>query len=149
MELTNKTLDLIGAVTAILFFISAILVFTFRLADKPQAERWIGIFELCLALPLVILLVRAPALQRPTLYYIQICCILLWMVAELLLDYILKYDFRQVRWMVIGYVMLFFAGSGGLLGIAVRAGRGWSIAAIVLFLVMAVMTFVQRAITGK
>ncbi len=149
MELTNKTLDLIGAVTAILFFISAILVFTFRLADKPQVERWIGIFELCLALPLVILLVRAPALQRPTLYYIQICCILLWMVAELLLDYILKYDFRQVRWMVIGYVMLFFAGSGGLLGIAVRAGRGWSIAAIVLFLVMAVMTFVQRAITGK
>jgi len=149
MELTNKTLDLIGAVTAIIFFISAILVFTFRLTGNAQAERWIGIFELCLALPLVILLIRAPALHRPALYYIQICCILLWMIAELLLDYILKYDFRQVRWMVIGYVMLFFAGTGGLLGIAVRAGRGWSIAAIVLFLAMAVMTFVQRAITGK
>ena len=149
MELTNKTPDLIGAVTAILFFVSAILVFSFRLAGKPQAGHWLGIFELCLAVPLVFLLIRAPALHRPALYYIQIGCILLWMLAELLLDYVFKFDFRQISWMVIGYVVLFFAGSGGLLGIAVRAGRGWSIAAIALFLVMAVLTFVQRAVTGK
>jgi len=36
-----------------------------------------------------------------------------------------------------------------MLGIAANAGRGWSIAAIVLFLVMAVLTFIQRAVTGK
>lgn len=149
MELSNKSADLIGAVTAILFFASAILVFSFRLAGNKQAEWWLGIFELCLAVPLVILLVRAPALRRPAIYYIQICCILLWMIAELFLDYILKFDFRQIRWMVISYVMLFFAGAGGLLGIAVRAGRGWSIASIALFLIMTAMTFVQRAITGK
>jgi len=144
LEKTN----LLGAVTAIAFLVSAILVFAFRLLGKPQYGHWIGYFEFLLAIPLVFLLVKAPQLGRPALYYIQIGCMLAWLVLEALLDYILKVDFRQVRWMVIGYVVLFFAGTGGLLGVATNAGRSWSFAAIVLFLVMAALTFIQRAITG-
>ena len=71
-----------------------------------------------------------------------------WLILEALLDHILKVDFRNTRWMVISYVVLFFAGTGGLLGIASNAGRAWKIAAIILFLIMAVLTFVQRAVTG-
>ena len=145
MEKTN----LIGALTAIAFFVSAILVFVFRLlGGRPRVEYWLGIFELLLAIPLVYLLIKAPADQRPTLYYVQIGAILLWLVVELFLDYILKIDFRHTRWMVITYVVLFFAGAGGLLGIALNAGKPWSIIGIVLFWVMAVLTFVQRKITG-
>jgi hypothetical protein len=73
---------------------------------------------------------------------------LAWIVVEALLDYILKIDFRHVRWMVISYVVLFFAGAGGMLGVAANAGRGWSIVAIVLFIIMAILAFVQRAVTG-
>jgi hypothetical protein len=51
--------------------------------------------------------------------------------------------------MVISYVMLFFAGSGGILGIATNAGRGWSLLTIALFLAMAVLAFVQRRVTGQ
>jgi hypothetical protein len=144
LEKTN----LLGAITAIAFFVSAILVFAFRLLGKPQYGHWIGYFEFLLAAPLIFLLVKAPQLERPALYYIQIGCMLAWLVLEALLDYILKVDFRNVRWMVIGYVVLFFAGTGGMLGIAANAGRSWSIASITLFLIMAVLTFVQRAITG-
>lgn len=144
LERTN----LIGAVTAIVFFISAILVFTFRLLGKPQYGYWIGYLEFLLAIPLIYLLVQAPQLERPMLYYIQIGCMLAWLAVEAILDYILKLDFRNVRWIVIGYVMLFFAGAGGMLGVAANAGRGWSITAIILFIIMAVLTFVQRAVTG-
>jgi len=144
LEKTN----LLGAVIAITFFASAILVFAFRLLGKPQYGHWIGYFEFLLAAPLIFLLVKAPQLERPALYYIQIGCMLAWLVLEALLDYILKVDFRQVRWIVISYVVLFFAGTGGMLGVASNAGRGWSISAIILFLIMAVLTFVQRAITG-
>ena len=140
--------NVLGAVTAVLFFISAILVFVFRLLGKPQWGHWLGYFEFLLAIPLVYLLVRAPQLQRPWLYYVQIGCMLLWLAVEALLDYLLKIDFRSTRWMVISYVVLFFAGAGGMLGIASLAGRGWSIAAIVLFLIMAALTFIQRAVTG-
>jgi len=144
LEKTN----LLGAITAIAFYVSAILVFTFRLLGKPQFENWIGYFEFLLAIPLIYLLVQAPKLNRPVLYTIQIGCMLAWLIVEALLDHILKVDFRHVQWMVISYVMLFFAGTGGLLGVASNAGTGWKIAAIVLFLIMAILTFVQRAVTG-
>lgn len=144
LERTN----LIGAITAIAFFMSAILVFVFRILGKPQYENWIGYFEFLLAIPLIYLLIQAPRLERPALYYIQIGCILAWLVVEALLDYILKVDFRNVKWMVISYVVLFFAGTGGLVGLASNAGRGWSISAIILFLIMAILTFIQRAVTG-
>ncbi len=144
LEKTN----LLGAVTAIAFFVSAILVFAFRLLGKPQYGHWIGYFEFLLAIPLIYLLIQAPPLGRPALYYIQAACMLAWLALEALLDYILKVDFRNTRWIVISYVVLFFAGTGGLLGVASNAGRGWSMAAIILFLIMATLTFVQRSITG-
>ena len=144
LEKTN----LLGAIVAVAFFVSAILVFTFRLLGKPNYEYWFGYFEFLLAIPLIFLLLKAPQLHRPSLYYIQIACMLAWLVVEALLDYILKVDFRNIRWMVISYVVLFFAGSGGMLGVAANAGRGWTILAIILFLIIAVLTFVQRLITG-
>ena len=144
LEKTN----LLGAIVAVAIYISAILVFIFRLLGKSQVGLWIGYFEFLLAIPLIILLLKAPQLERPALYYLQIGCMLAWLVVEVLLDYILKIDFRNVRWMVISYVVLFFAGTGGMLGVARYAGRGWSISAIILFLIMAVLTFVQRAVTG-
>jgi hypothetical protein len=143
-----KELNILGAIVAIAFFISAILVFIARLLGRPQYGHAIGWFEFLLAIPLIYLLLQAPPLHRPALYYIQIGCILAWLVLEAFLDYILKIDFRHVRWMVIGYVTLFFAGAGGLVGLAVNAGGGWSIAAISLFLIMAILTFVQRRVTG-
>jgi hypothetical protein len=144
LEKTN----LLGAIVAVAFFVSASLVFVFRLLGKPVYGHWIGYFEFLLAIPLLYLLWQAPQLQRPALYYIQIGCMLAWLVVEALLDYILKIEFRNVRWMVISYVVLFFAGSGGMLGVATNAGREWSVVAIVLFLVMAALTFIQRAVTG-
>jgi hypothetical protein len=144
LEKTN----LLGAIVAVAFYVSAILVFIFRLLGKPQAGHWIGYFEFLLAIPMIFLLLKAPQLQRPALYYIQIGCMLAWLIVEAFLDYILKIDFRSVRWMVISYVMLFFAGSGGMLGLATTAGGAWSIVAIVLFFIMTILTFVQRAVTG-
>jgi len=144
LERTNQ----LGAMVAILFYVSAILVFVFRLLGRPQYGLWIGYFEFLLALPLVYLLLTAPQLQRSLLYYIQISLMVAWLIAELLLDYIFKIDFRHVRWIVISYVVLFFAGTGGMLGVARNAGRGWTISAVILFLVMAILTFVQRAVTG-
>ncbi len=143
-----EKMNLLGAMVAVAFFASAILVFLFRLLGRHQYGHLMGYFEFILIIPLILLLLTAPHLHRPALYYIQIGCMLAWLIVEALLDYALKIEFRNAMWMVIIYVMLFFAGTGGMLGVATNAGRSWSIAAIVLFLVMAVLTFVQRAVTG-
>lgn len=145
----RETLDLLGALVAVVFYVSATLVFIFRLLGNPRVGHWIGYGELLLAIPLVYLLVSAPALKRPTLYYLQIGLMLAWLLVEALLDYILKFEFRQINWIVISYVVLFFAATGGMLGVAANAGRGWTIAAGILFLIMAILAFVQRAVTGR
>jgi hypothetical protein len=143
-----EKMNLLGAIVAVAFYVSAIFVFILRLLGKPQYGLWIGYFEFLLAVPMLFLLLKAPQLERPVLYYIQIGCMLTWLVVEALLDYILKVDFRNIRWIMISYVVLFFAGTGGLLGVAANAGRGWGISAVILFLIMALLTFVQRAVTG-
>lgn len=143
-----EQMNLLGALVAITFYISATLVFIFRMLGKPRFGHRIGYVELVLAIPLVYLIVIAPQLKRPALYYLQVGLMLAWLLAEALLDYILKLDFRKIRWMVISYIVLFFAGTGGMLGVAAYAGQAWIIAAGILFLFMAVLAFVQRAVTG-
>jgi len=140
--------NLLGAFIAVSFYVMAILVFVSRLAGKPQYGYWIGLFQFLLVPTLVYLLWHGPQLGRPAIYYLQCGLMLAWLALELYLDYIGQVDFRHTRWVVIAYVTLLFAGSGGMIGVASLAGRPWTVAAIILFLAMAVLAFVQRAITG-
>ncbi len=144
LERTN----LLGAIAAVTLYALYILLFVFRLLGRPQFGHWLASFQFLTALPLGYLLLKAPQFERPVLYYVQICLMLAFLLVELLLDYILKISFRQVRWMVISYVMFFFAATGGMLGVAAYGGREWTISAVALFLVMATLAFAQRAVTG-
>ncbi|MCK4976854.1 MAG: hypothetical protein KAS36_07980 [Anaerolineales bacterium] len=140
--------NLLGAIVAVSLYSLYILLFVFRLLGRVQFGHWLASLQFFSVIPLVYLLLKAPQLGRPVLYYVQIGLMLVFLLVELLLDYIYMVDFRQVRWMVISYVMLFFAATGGLLGVAAYAGRTWMVAAVILFLIMAVLAFVQRALTG-
>jgi len=137
-----------GGIVSLLTLALCILIFVFRLGGFPNIERGLGVFFLVLGIPFIYLLWGARVQQRPKLYYIQLAAILLFILIELLLDYILMIDFRSIRWMTILYVMCFFAGTGGLIGIASLARKRWGTAAIVLFLVMTFLAFFQRAKTG-
>ena len=143
-----EKLNLTGAVVAHVIFITSILVFVARLLDNNLLGKLAGYTLMLTTFPLIYLLVKAPELNRPALYYIQIGFMLASIVSIFLLDYVFKVDFRQTRWMVIPFVMLFFAGTGGMLGVASLAGRGWTISAVILFLITAGLAFVQRAVTG-
>jgi hypothetical protein len=98
--------------------------------------------------PLVYLLLKAPAVQRPLLYYLQVALMLTGLMVLFIVDYVLKIEFRQTQWMVVSFVVLYFAGMGGMIGVAAEAGRGWAISATVLFILAGILAFVQRAITG-
>jgi hypothetical protein len=143
-----ESVNRIGAVLAHMIYITCILLFWARLGAKPRVEHWLGLLLMLALIPLTYLILTARTYTRPPLYYVQISLMIAFLVVELLLDYILKIEFRQERWMVIAYVMLFFGATGGMLGVAAHAGRAWAYSGIVLFLTMAVLAFVQRAKTG-
>lgn len=144
----EEKLNLLGAIVAHVIFISSIITFSSRMIFNLQPGHWVGTPILLMAFPLGYLLIMAPKFNRPTLYYIQVATMLVWLIVLFLVDYIFKYDFRQTRWMVISYVVLYFAGMGGMLGLAAQAGRGWTISAVILFFIAAILAFVQRAVTG-
>jgi hypothetical protein len=144
----ENDLDFLGAIVAHVVFISSIITFASRMIFKLQPGHWVGIPILLMAFPLGFLLLKAPEFNRPLLYYVQIGTMLAWLIVLLLVDYVLKYDFRQTQWMVISFVVLAYAGMGGMIGIAALAGKGWTVSAIILFLIAAVLGFVQRAVTG-
>lgn len=146
MELAK--VNLTGALVAVSLYILCILIFLLRLTNHKTAEYWTGIVFLLAVIPLCWLLFTAPGLERPVLYYIQAGLMITFILAEFLLDYVFKYDFRHVRWMVITYVTLYFASTGGMIGIASLAGRFWTILSVILFLIMAGLAFYQRAKTG-
>jgi hypothetical protein len=138
----------LGALVSLVTLLLCILIFVFRLRGMAVTERWLGILFMAMAIPFSYLLITANSFERPAIYYIQLTAILLFILIELILDYIFKIDFRKVPWMTIGYVMFFFAGTGGLIGIASQAGKGWTMLAVVLFLLMTFLAFFQRAKTG-
>jgi hypothetical protein len=141
-------MTILGAVTAVVVYGFSILVFALRLLGAARAAHVAGMLFLSTAAPLVALLPLGAAEGRDPLYFIRIGLMLGFLVVTLLLDYWPRIDFRSDRRIVIPYVMLFFAGTGGMLGVVSYAGRAWMVAALVLYFAMAILAFVQRWRTG-
>jgi len=144
----KERLDFLGAIVAHVVLVSSIITFTSRMVFGVKPGHWIGTPILLMAFPLGYLLLKAPEFKRPFLYYIQVGLMLVWLIVLFLVDYVFKYDFRQTQWMVISFVVLAYAGLGGMIGISALAGRGWMISGIILFFIAAILGFVQRAVTG-
>lgn len=146
--MAEKT-NTLGAVVAAAIFGLYILMFVLRIAGYITVGHWLASLQFAAVIPLIYLLIKAPELNRQPLYYIQICLFLLFLVVELLVDYIYQLDFRETQKWVISYVTFFFAATGGLLGIASLAQpRTWTIITVILYLVMAALAFISRAVTG-
>ncbi len=140
--------NLIGAIVANINNLLIIALLLARLAKRPQLEYWLGLLFICSIIPLGYLLFSGFLQKRPFIYFLWLGLMIFHLILELFLDYILKIDFRNTRWMVITYVTIFFGATGGMIGLASLAGRGWMLITVITFLIMAVLAFVQRAITG-
>jgi len=146
MDITR--INILGASISVFILAICSLIFIFRLSNQQTIEYWLGVILLLTAIPLAYLLYTANQLQRPMIYYIQIGAMIGFLIIELLLDYVFKVEFRNIRWMTITYVMFFFAGTGGMIGVASQAGKVFTIIAILLFLIMTILAFIQHAKTG-
>jgi hypothetical protein len=140
--------NFLGSIVSLFILIICCLIFISRLYGQRALEYWLGILFLLTAIPLVYLLFTANQFRRPMLYYIQIGTMIVFLLIELFFDYIFNINFRNIQWMTIIYVMFFFGGTGGMIGIASRSGKPWTISAILMFTIMTILAFVQRAITG-
>ena len=141
--------NLVSAIVANVNNALLILLFVARINKMPKIEYWIGIIFILSIIPLTYLFVTALESKPPFIYFIQLGFMMTFLIVELLLDYIFKVDFRHTQRLVIPYVILFFAGTGGMIGVASHAGKFWTIVTIITFLGMAVSSFIMHAMTGQ
>lgn len=147
--LPSHLLNLLGAIVAVSINGLLIALFVARLYHKPDLEYWLGVLILVHLVPLTYLLMTGAGSDRPTLYSVQIGLMIVFLIVEGLLDYVFQVEFRQIRWMVILYVTLFFGATGGMIGVATHAGKLWMYLAIVSFIFMGVLSVYQRIVTGQ
>ena len=144
----EKTSNLAGALTANIYMLLIIAVFIMRISGQLEIGRWIGLVSTLVLIPLVYLMVIGLKTDRRCIYFVWLGLMILFVLFELVVDHILRIDFRSQQWSVIAYVMFFFAATGGMIGVASQAGKTCAILTTIIFLIMAVLSFVQRAITG-
>jgi hypothetical protein len=140
--------DLVGAITANGYMLVIILMFVARMAGWSEVGRWLGLASSVVIFPLMYLIIVGLRGQRNTIYFLWLGLMLVFALFELVVDNILRLDLRSSQQTVIPYVMFFFAATGGMIGVASQAGRPWTVATVVVFLVMAALAFIQRRVTG-
>jgi len=143
-----RTANLVGAITANVYMLLIIAMFVARILGGLEVGRWIGITSSFILIPLIYLFVAGLKTDQRKIYFIWLALMGLFAIFELVVDQILAIDLRSTQWTVVPYVMFFFAATGGMIGVACQAGKTWSIATTIVFLIMAVLAFVQRGITG-
>ena len=141
-------INLYGAILANVINISTISIFIARLFGEPEIGHWIGIIVLLSLFPLFYFLFSARALNRTKIYYIWIGLMIVFIIVDFLVDRYPKIEFRDNLLIVVPYVMLFFGATGGMIGVASLAGKRWAVVTVSSFLIMAVLAFVQRQVTG-
>jgi|WetSurMetagenome_2_1015567.scaffolds.fasta_scaffold79433_5 hypothetical protein len=140
--------DLVGAITANVYMLLIIAVFIARILGLLEISRWIGFTSSLIIFPLLYLFVVGLKTSRRKIYFVWLGLMVLFVLFELVVDQILRIDIRSAQWTVVPYVMFFFAATGGMIGVAAQAGKAWSISTSLVFIVMAILAFVQRGITG-
>jgi hypothetical protein len=140
--------NLVGAITANVYMLLIIAVFVSRILGWLEIERWVGFASSLIIVPLVYLFIVGLGTGRRKIYFVWLALMVLFALFELVVDQILRIDLRSAQWTVVPYVMFFFAATGGMIGVASQAGKAWTITTVIIFLIMAILAFVQRGITG-
>ena len=149
MEAVNVRLaNLVGAIAANVYMLLIIAVFISRILGWIKVGHWVSFASSLIIVPLFYLFVVGLRTGRRKMYFAWLALMVLFALFELVVDQILRIDLRSAKWTVVPYVMFFFAATGGMIGVASQAGKAWTITSVIIFLIMAIMAFVQRGITS-
>ena len=143
-----RVADLVGAITANVYMLLIIAVFAARILGLLEIGQWIGLASTLALIPLAYLFVVGLHTNRRRIYFVWLSLMISLLLFELIVDHMVRLDFRSATWTAVPYVMFSFGATGGMIGVAAQAGRTWAIVTTLIFIIMAAMAFIQRAETG-
>jgi hypothetical protein len=121
---------------AVVFNLIIAGIFVAQKHGRQDLTRRLGITWLALAVPLSVVFVRYLVAGRATWIVVYFAAILVYMLVELLLDYVFKVDFRARKITHIPYIVLEYVALFGLIGIAFDIDRAWGFVVSISFWIL-------------
>jgi hypothetical protein len=117
-------MDLIVVYTANLINVIMTILFTARIFGLPQVEYVLGIVVMVMGFALGYVAFFNKKNKREKWEVYLLIPIFLFFIVELILDYLLSFDFRSTA--IAGpYVLLYYIGLWGLIGYSFRFDKKW------------------------
>ena len=115
--------------------------------DKQELTQRIGLFVVLLLIPYAVVLINYIVDKKETINIIGLIVICLYLIIELLLDFILKIEFRENLVAHVAYIILFYIVAYFIIKISFNIDRtaGWAVA--ITFWVL--LGFLVYLLTGK
>ena len=117
--------DLVFVLCAVAFNLLIIGIFIATKKDRPEWRKVFGAAFVSLGIPFTIVFIHYLVEGRDLLTMVRFGFVLLYIAVELLLDYILKFDFRQKLITHVPYIILVYIALFSLIGIAFSIDRTW------------------------
>jgi hypothetical protein len=120
----NKKIDLIVVYIANLINVIMTILFTARIFGLPRVEYVLGIVVMVMGFALGYVAFFNKKNKREKWEVYLLIPIFLFFIVELILDYLLSFDFRSTA--IAGpYVLLYYFGLWGLIGYGFRFDKKW------------------------
>ncbi len=107
--------DLSVVIIANFFNIIITVIMISRPLDWSRLEYYLGLVCGILALPLGVAVVYYLVINKEWWMIVLPGLLILYLVVEWVLDYVVKFDFRQTRWLG-PYLLLFYTAQWGMIG---------------------------------
>ena len=139
----NRRIDLIVVCTANLINVIMALLFVVRISNLPQVEDILGVAAMIMGFGLGYFAFVNWRNKRDKWETYLLIPIFLFFIVELLLDYILKIDFRSTT-LVGPYILFYYVGLWGLIGYAFRFDKKWGFLTLATYFLNMTLSVLQH-----
>ena len=141
----NRRIDLTVAYAANFINVIMALLFVVRIYNIPQVEDILGIVVMILGFGLGYIAFVNWRNKRDKWETYLLIPIFLFFIVELLLDYILNFDFRNTA-LVGPYILFYYVGLWGLIGYAFRFDKKWGFLTLVTYFLNTALSVLQHLV---
>jgi hypothetical protein len=143
----DQKLDLIVVVIANWLNIILTVIFLNRVLGRPEWEHRLGYGTILMAIPLALIALVNLAGGRGWAFWILPLITVAFLIAEFVLDYWLKFDFRHSAWLG-PYLLLYYLGLFAMIGYAFLVGKPQGFITLLTYFVNLAATFFSYARVG-
>jgi hypothetical protein len=132
----HKLNNIVFIVSAIIFNISVSGVYLASKFDNGVLLQTFGAIVVLTSIPFTILLIGYLKEKAEKKIIISLVIILLYLVLEIVLDYILKIQFRDILTLHIFYIIVFYAAAFSMIGVSFNINRKMGFIVFTTFLIL-------------